>query len=87
MKYPEYIQLFRNEGEYKIQVHFKDFDGSATELSMDANEIEKLIDPCTGNFYSAMRFDDWLFEVYKYEIDPIKKIVKIRARQTKKHLL
>ncbi|RMG39967.1 MAG: hypothetical protein D6732_03545 [Methanobacteriota archaeon] len=82
MKYPEYLQMFQNEGDYKVQVCFKDFDGNVAVLSMNANEILKLIDPDKGQFYRDMMFDGWLFEVYKYEIDPIKKVVKIRARQS-----
>lgn len=79
MGYPEYLMLFENHGEYKVHVQFKDFDGKITNVTMGASEIVKLIDPSNGLFYEKLLFDDYLFEISKYEIDPIKKTFKINA--------
>lgn len=81
MEHPEYLDIFHENGSYKLQAIFKDFDGNIAEKAMEAIEIKKLIDPNTGLFIEKMQFDDWLFEIYKYEIDPINKIIKIRARK------
>ena len=81
---PEYLSLFQAGGEYRVQVKFKDFDGKVADSSMRAAEILKLVDPKTGSYYAKMYFDDWLFDVYKYEIDPVKRLLTIRARQCSK---
>ena len=80
MTYPEYLNLFSNQGEYRIQVNFKDSNSCVSDISMAPSEIEKLVDQSTGLFYSKMYFDDHLHEIYKYEIDPLKNIIKIKAR-------
>ncbi|TYO99674.1 hypothetical protein EDC39_102199 [Geothermobacter ehrlichii] len=80
MEYPEYLRLLQNDGRYKVKVVISSFDGSVADLSMEAIEIKKMIDPSTGLFYEKMRFDDWLLNIYKYEIDPVNKIIKIKTR-------
>lgn len=86
MQHPEYLELFSprsGAGTISVEVKFKDHDGRISDLKMSAREIEKIINPDDGEFYREMRFDDWLFDIYKYQIDPIKKKMTIMAR--KKH--
>ncbi len=77
----EYLLLFSNQGSIAVQVKFKDFDGKVSNQSMQPNEILRILSPETGEFVRLMTFDEWPFEVYKYEIDPIKKLLIIRARK------
>jgi len=83
MEIPEYLMLFSNDGDFKIDVKFKDHPGNISKLAMNANEVVNLISPSTGRFYTEMRFDDWLFEIYNYRIDPLKKQLTIMARKKK----
>jgi hypothetical protein len=46
---------------------------------MDPEEITQIIH--NGKFYTQMSFDEWPFEVYKYEIDPIKNKLIIKVRR------
>lgn len=79
----EYFELFSKIGELQVQVKFKDHSGTVASLRMNPEEILKLISPVDGQFFSEMSFDEWPFEIYKYEIDPIKKILTIRAGKAK----
>ena len=79
----EYLGLFSRTGELQVQVKFKDHSGTVASLRMNPEDILKLISPIDGQFFSEMSFDDWPFEIYKYEIDPIKKILTIRTREAK----
>ena len=81
MEIPEYLMLFSNNGNININVKFKDHKGSVAKLTMTSDEIVKLINPSNGEFYTEMRFDDWLFEIYKYQIDPLKKKLTIMVRK------
>lgn len=81
MDYPEYLSLFSNQGDCQVQVRFKDGDGCVANLAMMASEISNLVDPSTGSFYGKMYFDDHLFDIYKYEIDPTKMTLLIKARR------
>jgi len=81
MEIPEYLMLFSNDGDFDISVKFKDHPGSITNKKMTADEIVNLIHPHNRNFYTEMRFDDWLFEIYKYQIDPINKKITIMTRK------
>jgi hypothetical protein len=76
----EYLTLFSRTGELQVHVKFKDFSGTVASLRMSPEEILKLISPIDGQFLSKMSFDEWSFEVYKYEIDPLNKVVTIHAR-------
>ena len=75
----DYCGLFSNEGEISVEVYFKKFDGKINTSKMRAEEITKLIDPETGQFYTEMDFDGWHFFIYGIEINPITKKMKIRA--------
>lgn len=81
MEIPEYLMLFSNDGDFTINVKFKDHDGSIRTLAMKTCEIVNLINPSSGEFYTEMRFDEWLFEVYNYQIDPLKKQLTIMVRK------
>ena len=83
MSTPEYLLLFSNDGDFTIDVKFKDRRGGFKKFAMKANEIVNLINPSTGEFYSEMTIDEWLFEIYKYQIDPLKKQLTIMAREKK----
>lgn len=82
MQFNEYFLLFSNSGKTKIQVKFKDFDGTVATRAMEPSEIVQLISPENGEFLTMMTFDEWPFEIYKYEIDPIKNTLTIRARKS-----
>lgn len=79
MEVPEYFCLFSGEGEFSVEVKFKG-DGFVAPRQATAQEIANLMNSETGGFHTAMTFDEHLFEVYKYEIDPIRKKLVIRAR-------
>ena len=83
MEKTEYLELFSRTGELQVQVKFKNYSGTVASLRMNPEDISKLISPVDNQFFSRMFFDDWPFEIYKYEIDPIKKILTIRAREAK----
>jgi len=79
MPYPEYLSLFSNQGEFKVQVIFKSSDSCVSDSKMNPDEILKLIDQTTGQFYEKIYFDDHLHNIYKYEIDPSKHSLKIKV--------
>lgn len=79
MDYPEYLSLFSGQGEYKVHVHFKGSESRVANSAMMASEVSCLINPETGAFYTKLHFDDHLFNVYRYEIDPIKLTLKIKV--------
>jgi hypothetical protein len=78
--YPEFLSIFSNHGDYQVNVKFKDSDASISSQTMIVDEINKLIDLSTGIFFEKMYFDDHLFTIHKYEIDPIGKIIKITTK-------
>ena len=80
MDYPEYLSLFSGQGEYQVKVHFKGSEGRVDHSAMAASEVINLVDPRTDSFYRKMYFDDHLFDVYKYEIDPINLTLNIKAK-------
>ncbi|WP_156929295.1 hypothetical protein [Marichromatium purpuratum] len=75
--------MFSNQGTINIQVKFKDFDGTVANQTMEPSEITQLISPDGGEFRKLMTFDDWPFEVYRYEIEPAKNTITIRAKKLK----
>lgn len=79
----EFLQLFSNDGVYSVEVNFTNHDGSIASQKMYADEISRLIDPDTGNFFSEMRFDDWPGEITKYQIFPKSRKMKISVKLTK----
>ena len=77
---PEYLTLFSGEGPVEIFIKFKNLDGFTRQQRMYPEEIHKLISSETGLFFRQLHIDEWLFDVYKYEIDPIKNQLTIRVR-------
>ena len=75
----EFCTIFNDEGDMSIEVKFKSFDGKVRSFRMQPEEITKLINPLTNEFFTEMIFDDWLFPIRKIEIDPKKKKIVIRA--------
>lgn len=80
MNVPEYFSLFSGAGEFSVRVQFKG-DGFVAPRQATAQEIASLMNLQTGTFPASMRFDGHLFEVYRYEIDPIQKQLVIKARR------
>ncbi len=83
MNYPEYLTLFSGKGKFEVNVRFKNFSGKVINTKMFPDEIFKLIDKDNNEFYSKMYFDEFLFEIYKYQIDPINKKLTIFVRKPK----
>lgn len=79
----EYLLLFSNSGTTKVQVKFQNFNGTISTRKMNPEEITQLISSDGKGFISSMTFDEWLFDVYKYEIDPIENTLTVYARQNK----
>lgn len=79
MEVPEYLCLFSGEGEFSVEVKFKD-ERSVGSRKATAQEITQLVNSETGAFHVAMTFDDHLFEIQKYEIDLVKKKLVISVR-------
>lgn len=70
MEVPEYLELFSGEGAWRVRVRFYQHDGKITSIVFSPREIVSLISPETDSFHKYLRFDDYLFEVLKYEIEP-----------------
>lgn len=81
MNSKEYLTLFSNTGNIDVSVRFKDHDGSVSNVSMEATELSKLVDPESGEFLKAMSFDEWPFEILKYEVDPVRNRLIITAKK------
>lgn len=76
---PEYFMLFSNTGAMSIEVRTSKYRFPIAKRNMDPEEITQIIH--NGKFYTQMSFDEWPFEVYKYEIDPIKNKLIIKVRR------
>lgn len=70
MNEPEYLSLFSNDGPGRVKVRFVGHPGKIAEQAFAPREVLALIDSNSQRFHRLMRFDDYLFEVHKYEIDP-----------------
>lgn len=81
MKLPEYHVLFSNQGPVDVLVKFEDHDGTVPSKKMSPQEISGLISKNGKGFHTSMTFDDWPFEICKYEIDPKKNQLTIVARK------
>ena len=76
----EYLELFSRDGEIDVHVKFKNWSGTIGSRRMNPPDIINLLSPEDGQILSTMSFDDASFEIYKYQIDPIKKTLTIYAR-------
>ena len=79
MNVPEYFVLFSGEGEFSVEVKFKG-EGFVQPRRATAQEVASIVDARTGTFHAALTFDEHLFEVAKYEIDPLNKTLVISAQ-------
>ena len=70
MSVPEYLELFSGQGSARVRVRFRQHDGKIASLAFSPKEIISLIAPESDIFHQYLRFDDYLFEVLKYEIEP-----------------
>lgn len=77
------MNYFPSLAKLNFNVKFKDNRGLIASMNMNPREITKLISPIDGQFFSEMTFDDYPFEVYKYEINPLKKTLTIHVRPLK----
>lgn len=77
----EYLMLFSNEGAIKVEVKFQDFKGTVAHQYMKPSEIIKLVSDEGEGFVTNMNFDDWPFQVVRYELDPIKNSLIIFAQK------
>jgi hypothetical protein len=80
---PEFFLTFASDGPVRVQVKFKGHDGLVSDRTMYPREIEAIVSSDDDSFLKRMTFDDWPFEIYRYEIDPLKNVMTIRARPLK----
>ena len=78
---PEYFILFQNTSQIKVQVKFKESSGSVQSREMQAHEIIGIVSHDKENFLTRMTFDEHSYEIYKYDIDPINKVMTNRAKR------
>lgn len=81
--YKEYLLTFSETGTIKVRVKFEQSNPWIAERRMQPQEISSLIDPQTGDFLTAMTFDDCLFELTKVDLSLARKTLTIHARQPK----
>ena len=77
---PEYLSLFSNAGNFRVQVRLKNSLGPVRDLKMEACEIQKLLNSDGKSFISKMRFDDHLAELEKIEIFFANTLLILHAR-------
>ena len=70
MSVPEYLELFSGQGSAQVRVRFRQHDGKIASLAFSPREVLSLIAPESDTFHQYLRFDNYLFEVLKYEIEP-----------------
>lgn len=81
--YKEYLLTFSETGTIKVRVKFEQSNPWIAERRMQPQEISSLIDPQTGDFLTAMTFDDCLFELTRVDLSLARKTLTIHARQPK----
>ena len=76
---PEYLCLFRpqGEGELTIEVKFGNAKASVVKQSMNYDEFYKLVDHKTGRLIMIMSFDEYVSKIKRYEFDPVKNTMHI----------
>lgn len=80
MNIPEYHVFFSNQGPINVHVKFKDSDKFIPNKKMTPVEINNLISTEKNEFLTQMTFDDHQYEIYKYEINPLKNVLTIFVR-------
>ena len=78
--YKEYLLTFSDSGPIKVRVKFEKSPTSIAGRRMQPQEINLLIDPETGDFLTAMTFDEHLFELTRIDLSLTKKTLTIHAR-------
>lgn len=79
--YKEYLLTFSETGTIKVRVKFEQTNPWIAERRMQPQEISSLIDHETGDFLTAMTFDDCLFELTRVDLSLTRKTLTIYARQ------
>ena len=75
---PEYLTMF-DGGDIQVRVEFSNFSGRIAERSMRSDEVIRFACLSGEQFLEKMRFDDWAFNIEKYEIRVKEKLVVIHA--------
>ncbi|AZG13242.1 hypothetical protein [Cupriavidus pauculus] len=81
MDYPEYLSLFANEGDYDVTVSFRDKCQVVAKRQTTASEFLQIVSEANGGFRDRMTFDEWPFEIYKYQIDLANRHITLYARR------
>ena len=81
---PEYLELFSGQGVARVRVRFRQHDGKIASLAFSPREVLSLIAPENDTFHQYLRFNDYLFEVLKYEIEPKTQTLTIVAAPKQK---
>ena len=84
MSIPEYLELFSGQGVGRVRVRFRQHDGKIASLAFSPREVLSLVAPESDTFHQYLRFDDYLFEVLKYEIEPKTQTLTIVAAPKQK---
>lgn len=79
--YREYLLTFSDTGPIRVRVKFAQEMARIAERRMKPQEINSLIDPRTGDFFTAMTFDEHLFELTRIDLSLTRKTLTIHARQ------
>ena len=82
---PEYLSLFSNSGPVKVTVRFsaeRDKNRSMPAHSMHWHELDRLINPATGEFQRFICTDEHECRVRKNEIDPEKNSLTVVIGKT-----
>lgn len=81
MDYPEYLSLFASEGDYEISVSFRDKRQVVAKRKTTPGDFLHLVSAKDGSFRNRMNFDEWPFEIYKYQIDLAKRHITVYAQR------
>lgn len=81
--YKEYLLTFSETGPIRVRVKFEKSFDFVTSRRMHAHEINQLIDTDTGDFLTAMTFDEHLLEITRIDLSLAKKTLTIYARSPK----
>lgn len=76
----EYHFIFSDEGALKVTVKFAGSNSQIPDKRMDPHQLNLLIEPSTGEFVRAMRFDDHPFELIRVDISLLRKTVTLHVR-------
>ena len=79
----EYCRIFSNENENEKSIKVCVPKIGIHNRRMNPEEILRLISEDGKGFFSEMRFDDALYQIDKYEINPTKRTLTIYTKPIK----